>query len=180
MKQDLRQIAIRIAASSLNDELSENLLNRLSGFVDEVERLSQDIVDNSGSGSVWADRKDSGSAIVKSSVEQLEHLVGEFESLSKYIEKQYSDKTVAKTIANLVESLTVLTKSTGGGFKKLLSGGKDKFIQTLQDNFETVQSRIRACRAAVKLLQEKEDAKNKKNKPAVDPEFADFDFGPES
>lgn len=138
------------------DELSDNLLNRLDGFIEEVQRLMYEIIENSGVGSIWKDRKDGGSKIVKSSMDQLIHLIGEFESLSKFIEKQYNDKSVSNTITSLVGSLNSMIKS-GSGLRKLFSGGEN-YIESLRQKRDEVETRIRACKVAVKRLKEKTPA----------------------
>lgn len=161
----LLRVVYHVAADHVSkQDLSDNLLKRLSGFIDEVERLSDDIVQNAGTGSIWADRKDGKSEIVKSSVEQLRHLAGEFESLSKFIDKRYHDKAIASSISALVSSLASLSKSSGG-VKKLFSGSDD-FIEVLREKHEEVQNRIRACRKSIERLQKADDP------------LADFDFGP--
>lgn len=162
----LLPIIYRVASShvSKDGELSENLLDRLSGFLEEVGRLSDEILSNSGSGSIWKDRKDGRSEVVKSAVDSLKHLSSEFDSLSKFISRTYHDKTVATTITNLVNSLNGLFKSTSG--MKKLFGGPDDYIEALRERHEEVATRLRACRSALDRLRTKSES------------LDDFDFGP--
>lgn len=168
MSSRLPAIAYRVAFlhKGAKEELSENLLTRLSGFIDEVEVLCEEIMKNAGTGSIWADRKSGASAAVKSSVDQLKHLSGEFQSLSKYIEKRYKDKNITKTVSDLVASLADLSKSSTSGILGMFGKSED-FIENLRQKNEEVQTRVRACRKAVQNLQNKENP------------LENFDFGPE-
>ncbi len=160
-------IAYRVVESI--DQLSDNLLERLNGFVDEIENVSDDILKNAASKNIWKDLIDGKGKehILKSSVESLQHLSGELESLSKYLENRYHDKIMTGVIKNLVTSLGTLSKSTSSGGVKKLFGGHESYVETLKEKYEEVMSRVRACRAAIKRLQETENP------------LKDFDSGPE-
>lgn len=150
MTMDLRIIAIRIAADHTADinKLSDNLLKRLAGFVDEVENLTDEIMGNAGNKSIWEDRKHGAAQRVKSAIEQLLHLTGEFQSLSGYLEKRYNNKNIKTVISKLVDSLNDMSKSG----KKGLLQSYDDYVDKVRGSYDLIKSRVRTCRAAIDQL----------------------------
>jgi len=144
-------------------ELSDNLLQRLSGFIEEVGRLTYEINSTAGNGAIWSDRKNGGKAIVDSSIDQLLHLADEFDSLVGYLGKRYNDKGIVNVVSALVTTLKSLKQSSSrgmlGGLGKLLQSN-DKYVDMLREKSTEIDTRLRACRKAIERLQTKHVAES--------------------
>lgn len=171
MDLGLKLIALRVAGEHRADinKLSDQLLRRLAGFVDEVENLTREIVNTAGNKSIWKDREKGGAEQVKSSIEQLLHLTGEFESLAGYLEKRYNNKTIKGVINNLVSSLKDMAKSG----KKGLFQNYDDYVEKVRESSDLINSRVRACRQAIDQMAKTSAPKETKTQ---DDPLKDFDF----
>lgn len=138
-------------------QLSNNLLKRLLGFIEEIDTVCGEVKNAYGIGTVWADRKSAEQdGVVKSQIEQLLHLINELDSLGQYINRQYQDKNLKTCINALIVSLTQLSMAAGpkGKLSKLFNKMGD-VVEKVRAQDEEVQTRIRAVKKYVKMLQER-------------------------
>src|SRR5262245_5692204 len=97
-------------------QLSMNVINRLMGFLEEIDNVRGELMNAYGVGTIWKDRKDStDKSLVKSQVDQLLHLGEEIKSITSFLNKQFNDKNLTQSLNKLVNTLDELSRATKGG-----------------------------------------------------------------
>lgn len=137
-------------------QLSMNLINRLMGFLDEIDNVRGELMNAYGIGTIWKDRKGSEDKhLVKSQVDQILHLSSELKSLGGYLNKQYNDKNLNTTVNQLVDTLGELSKATKGSGLGRLFSKPDDVVEAVRAKNDEVQARVRAVKRYVEQLRTK-------------------------
>lgn len=135
----------------IDNQLSDKILDRLSGFLEEVQRLSFEINSTAGNASIWKDRRGGGKIIVDSCIDQLIHLSNEVESLSEYLNSRYENLSLNRCILNLVETLRSLRGASGSKLLRFFKSNDD-YVELLRSQHQEIHSRINACRRTLSRL----------------------------
>lgn len=134
-----------------SSKLSDNLLNRLEGFLEEIQSLLKEIV---GNGKIWASGAETSYEIVNSCIDQLIHLSGELSSLSRFIERRYHDRVVTNNVSALAKSLSGLKKQSTSKLGRFFKSNEN-YIESLRESYDEINTRLRTCQNSIKRMRDK-------------------------